>query len=116
MTDQQHTSWHEMTDEIMTGLRDWRTAHPDATLRDIERELDDRLARMRARMLEDVAQAHAATTWSDADPPMCPDCHVPLTPHGQRERTLQTRGGHPITLTRAYGVCPQCHRGIFPPR
>ena len=44
-------------------MADWRAQHPRATLTEIEVELDARLARMRARLLERVAQQSAATTW-----------------------------------------------------
>jgi hypothetical protein len=47
--------WRQLTDEIMTGMREWRLQHPQATLREIETALDSRLTRVRARMLEDLA-------------------------------------------------------------
>jgi hypothetical protein len=44
--------WQQLTQDVMTGMRDWRAQHPKATLREMEQELDTRLNRMRARMLE----------------------------------------------------------------
>ena len=91
---------------------------PKATLREIETELDTRLSRMRARMLEDLALHSAAAAWQNAPPterPRCPDCGTPLQERTTQPRTLQTHGGHDLTLDRSYGVCPACGTGLFPP-
>lgn len=111
--------WHRMTEEIMTGMREWRLQHPKATLREIETELDARWVRMRARMLEDLALASTAATWQETpegQQPTCPDCGTPLQDRGTHPRTLQTHGGQDLTLVRDYGVCPACGTGLFPPR
>jgi len=47
--------WPVTAEDVFTGLADWRAAHPRATLQEIERTLDERLAVLRARMLEDLA-------------------------------------------------------------
>jgi hypothetical protein len=112
-------SWHRMTEEIMAGMREWRLAHPKATLREIEDELDTRWARVRARMLEDMALASAAANWAalpEGQQPLCPDCAQPLHLRGTDTRTLQTHGGQSVTLQRSYGICPACGAGLFPPR
>jgi hypothetical protein len=109
--------WQDMFQEIVQDVRTWRTHHPTATLSEIEGEMDRRLARLRAHMIADTAQERATTSWdADTDPPTCPDCGVPLHAKGTHSRTLQTLGGHDITLERTYGTCPQCGRGFFPPR
>ena len=41
--------------EVIDGMKEWRQSHPKATLREMEAELDQRLARMRARLLEEIA-------------------------------------------------------------
>jgi len=110
---------HQLTDDIMTGMREWRIQHPKATLREIETELDARLARTRARMLEDLALQSTAATWQDAarlHTPSCPQCGTPLDERGTHPRTLLTHGGQELTLERSYGVCPSCGSGLFPPR
>lgn len=112
-------SWHRLTEEIMSGMREWRVQHPKATLREMERELDARWARVRVRMLEDMAMASAAADWTDApagEPPRCPDCGQPLQLRGADTRTVHTHGGQHLRLTRQYGVCPACGAGLFPPR
>src|SRR5215210_440767 len=111
--------WHQLSTEVMTGISDWRFQHPKATLREIETELDARLARMRARMLEDLALQSTAVTWTEVarlQTPACRECGTPLDERGSHPRTLLTHGGQEITLERSYGVCPNCGSGLFPPR
>jgi hypothetical protein len=112
-------AWHRMTEEIMSGMREWRAQHPKATLREMEDELDARWVRVRARMLEDMALASAAADWSETPSgqhPTCPDCGVPLQLRGTDTRSLQTHGGQKLQLERRYGTCPACGAGLFPPR
>ena len=110
--------WHDLSAEIITGIHDWRLQHPTATLRDIETELDTRLNRMRAQMLQDLALHSAAADWQQHPPdlhPLCPHCATPLNPRGSDTRRLQTHGGRDLVLERSYGVCPACGTGLFPP-
>jgi len=113
--------WAALSEDVLSGMADWRAQHPRATLTEIEEELDVRLARMRARMLERVAQQSAATTWRQAagdqegTAPPCPHGGTRLEPHGRQRRRLRTVGGQQVQLEREYGVCPQCGQGRFPP-
>ncbi len=111
-------SWHGLSEEILTGMHEWRHQHPKATLREMEQEVDARLSRLRARMLEDMALRSAATDWESEQgttQPHCPQCEVPLQRRGLQTRHLQTHGGRDLTLERRYGVCPSCQDGLFPP-
>jgi RNA polymerase-binding transcription factor DksA len=116
--------WAALSEEVLSGMADWRAQHPRATLSEIEAALDARLARMRARLLERVAQQSAATTWrqsardqSGAEDvaPRCPSCGAPLEPRGRHRRRLRTSGGQELALEREYGLCPQCGQRLFPP-
>lgn len=108
--------WQEASLEVITGMAEWRVQHPRATMREIEGALDERLGRLRARMLEDTALASEAREWeASADGPRCPDCHEVLKPRGRGERHLQSVGGAEVVLERQYGVCPVCGTGFFPP-
>lgn len=109
--------WRELSEEVVSGMADWRVAHPRATLNEIELAIDQRLDRLRARMLEDAALASAQAEWGRGQgaAPGCPGCGQPLQSAGKRRRRLQTRGKPEVTLTRQYGVCPGCGRGSFPP-
>src|SRR5262245_20384544 len=111
--------WQQLTEQITREMAEWRLLHPNATLREIENELDARLSRMRARMLEDLALTTTTAVWAETpapEQPLCPDCHHPLEPRGAKTRSLQTHGGQELELTRSYGVCPKCGAGLFPPR
>jgi uncharacterized protein with PIN domain len=110
--------WNELAEEVMVGMKEWRVQHPRATLREIEQALDERLAKMRARMLQDAALASAAADITGApeeERPVCPECGVPLEGRGTAERELTTQHNQTVKLTRSYGVCPQCGAGLFPP-
>jgi NADH pyrophosphatase NudC (nudix superfamily) len=110
--------WRELAEEILTGMKEWRLQHPKATWNEIEAALDERLGRMRAKMLQDAALASMTTDWTDTPLekwPVCPQCGQPLDPRVQQERHLQTHGGREVVLNRRYGVCPACGAGLFPP-
>jgi hypothetical protein len=111
--------WRELAEEVLTGMKEWRLTHPQATFAEIEAALDARLARLRARMLQDAALASAATSFRDAPQatrPVCPTCGEPLVARGRARRCLQTQGGQEVVLDRHDGVCPACGTGLFPPR
>lgn len=106
--------WQKLSEEVMTGLRDWRAAHPRATFAEIEAAVDERLNGMRARVLEDLALASAAEATAAA-PGACPECGQALQRRGMQTRTLTVQGDQPVRLRRSYAVCPACGTGLFPP-
>jgi predicted RNA-binding Zn-ribbon protein involved in translation (DUF1610 family) len=99
-------------------MRDWRTAHPRATLAEIEVALEERLARLRVTLLAEAALAAPTADWTTAaaPAPRCPDCGTPLVARGKQTRHLQAPGGQDLALTRSYATCPACGTGLFPPR
>ena len=111
------TRWQQLSEEVMTGLRDWRAAHPRATFAEIEAVVDERLNGMRARMLEDLALASAAAEGAGAEGarPPCPQCGQPMQSRGPQTRTVTIQGDQPVRLRRPYAVCPACGTGRFPP-
>ena len=52
--------WGGLTKEALQELTDWRWEHPKATLKEIEELVDGSLARVRARLLQEVALASDA--------------------------------------------------------
>ena len=110
--------WNELAEEVITGMKEWRLQHPKATLREIERALDERLAKMRARMLQDAALASAAAdiqTAAEEEHPVCPECGARIESRGKQERQVTTLHNELLRLERSYGVCPACGAGVFPP-
>lgn len=97
-------------DELGEVLRQWRQAHPEATLTEIERELDRQWHARRVALLAEVAQ-----TGSDGLG-VCPTCGTALVRRGAHDRTLRSDGDQVTTLHRPYAWCPVCQAGLFPPR
>ena len=48
--------WQKLSDETMEELGEWREQNPKATLREIEKALDERIMKLRAKVLEEAAQ------------------------------------------------------------
>lgn len=109
--------WRELSEEVLSGMKEWRVAHPKATFREIEQAVQERLSRLEAQMLQDVALESSQRDWNAAseEAPRCPVCEVGLYKRGKQTRSLQGRGGKEIRLERSYGVCPVCGTGLFPP-
>lgn len=99
-------------------MKEWRIQHPQATFREVEAALDERLARLRARMLEDALLVSRAADWeaeSGANP-VCPQCGTLLDRRGKATRELTTQHDQVLRLERRYAICPKCQTGLFPPR
>jgi len=110
--------WPITAADVFTGLAEWRVAHPRATLQEIERTLDERLAVLRARMLEDVALASRQVDVQglpDEERAPCPAGGGRVEARGTKTRRLTTTYERRITLTRSYAVCPACGTGLSPP-
>ncbi len=111
--------WQELSEQILTDIKEWRKAHPKATFREIEDEVHKRMSRLEAQVLQDAAQASESREWSGKEAeerPKCPVCQTPLQARGKQKRKLQGVQGEEVTLTRDYGTCPNCGQGVFPPR
>ena len=110
--------WQELAEEVLSGMKEWRLQHPKATLTEIEGALDDRLGRMRARMLQDAAMASSAVDIreaQEAERPECPHCGAKLRGRGKQSRRLTSQHEQTLVLERSYGECPSCGLGVFPP-
>ncbi len=110
--------WPQEAEAILTGFKEWRLRHPRATLSEIEAALDERLARLRVRLLEDAALASAAADLRAVPPqdrPHCPDCGQVMQLRGPEVRHLTTTYEQQVTLRRHYAVCPACDEALFPP-
>ncbi len=108
--------WRDLAEEVLTGFRAWREAHPTASLIEIEEDLDDRLHQLRARLVEDAAQRSAAADLGrTAQRPSCPTCGRRMQADGKEVRRLTTTGDQVLTLCRSRARCPACGSGLFPP-
>ena len=102
-------AWDRQAAQARIELESWRAAHPRATLREIEVEVDRRLAAARARLVEAMASAGPEA------PPPCPGCGSAMRWDGARTRRLTTTRDQAVALVRRYARCPACGAGLFPP-
>ena len=115
MLDKKDPKWQHLTDEIFSGMAEWRKQHAKATFGEIERETMRRIAQLQARIMEEIAQSSQAADWEESAGPICPECGAKMGKRGEQEREIQVSGGEGVKLKRKYGVCPVCGAGIFPP-
>jgi RNase P subunit RPR2 len=102
---------------MLTGMSEWRQQHPTATLREIEEAMDERLNKLRARMLEDLVKMSPQADWRASpkeERPVCERCGKPLVSRGKQRRQLQTSGGQQGESERSDGTCPDGGQGLFP--
>src|SRR6516162_1938819 len=64
MSEEMDRTWQALSEEVLTGMKEWRLAHPKATFREIEQAVEERVNRLKARMLQDVALASAESRWT----------------------------------------------------
>ncbi len=109
--------WQQSSQQAGQAIAHWRAAHPEATLAEIEAAVDEQMNRLRAGMIEEVAQA-SPLEQADAEQhsKKCPQCGERMQARGKHQRRLQTQGGHQVRLSRQYLSCPGCGYSFFPPR
>ena len=110
--------WEQLAEEVMSGMKERRVQHPKASLREIARALDERLGKMRARMLQDAVLASSAAdikAAQEAERPVCAECGGELVERTKAVRHLVTQHNRTLEFERSYGVCSQCGAGVFPP-
>lgn len=107
------------SESVEGWLRSWREAHPQATMREIELAVDERLAMLRAKLVSDLAMQSRLRDIAalPADQrPRCERCGETLLSTGKRRRRMKGPGDQEVILDRSYAVCPRCDLGVFPPR
>ena len=101
-------------EDILSGMWEWRLQHPKATFVEIETEMEKRIARLRAKMLEEMIAMSEAGDWPEGKEIECPSCGTRMQRQGKRKRSLQASGGTEIEIEREYAECPACGAGFFP--
>lgn len=104
--------WERLSEQIAREVGEWRRAHPQATFNEIETFIDERMNRLRARMVADVAAASGVAV---EERPTCPQCGQRAVLRGKKRRRLRTQGGETVALERHHAICPQCGMAFFPP-
>lgn len=115
-TPETEAEWARLTAAALAEMGAWRASHPRATLAEIEREVDARLAAARAKLLEASAVASpAGAPAATGEGSVCPACGGALVAEGERTRRLRTTREQEVVLRRVYTRCPACGTGVFPP-
>lgn len=112
-----HKSWDELYNEATKSSREWRRANKQASLTDIENQVDDNLAELRAKMIEELAHESELSDLRRVaveERPKCPECGVTVNADGQRKRHLVTEHDQEVTLKRSKARCPNCGLSFFP--
>ena len=110
--------WQALMEEAAAEMVKWRRRHGRATFQEIEEEVDESLAGMRAQILRDMVLASERADirgLSKEERPPCPLCGGAVWSEGMRERRLTTHHEQVIELSRSYASCPECGIGFFPP-
>lgn len=108
--------WRGHLEEALSGIEDWRRAHPTATFAELEAAVEERLNWLRARLLEAVALRSGAADLeasSARERPRCPQCGGVLQLRGQQERQLSVQGDPQVHLRRSDATCSVCGSGLF---
>src|SRR5215471_6948973 len=88
-------NWKEQAEQAVAAVAQWRGAHPQATLAEIEQQVDEQLNRLRAQLIEQAAQASAATESEASQGLVCEQCGQALQARGRARRRWQTHGAKP---------------------
>lgn len=110
--------WSSLLEATAQELTNWRQEHSRATFREIEGEVDEKLALVRKQIIEDLAMTSASADiakLAQAERPSCPGCGGELRSRGKQRRGLITDHEQEIELVRSYASCPECGVSFFPP-
>lgn len=86
MAEETDPRWRKLNEEVLSGMKEWRQAHPKATLREIEEAVTARMSRLTARLIQDLALSSPASDWRSqalAERPPCPQCATPPASAGE---------------------------------
>ena len=95
----------------------WGAAHPQATMREIEDVIEERLNRVRAELVEELAEKSRlrdigrlpAAEW-----PRCEQCGEPLRERGRRTRRVRAKGGQQVVYRGATQIASPAGWGFSP--
>jgi hypothetical protein len=110
--------WMESFGEASEAVSEWREEHPRATFNDIENQVDGKVAKIRAEMIEDLVRESQLTNLTEIAKegrPKCPVCGQVLASNGRQKRQLISSHEQVIEIERSKGYCRRCRVSFFPP-
>lgn len=107
------TERHHDLDDILSALNGWhQQTKGEATLTEIENNVDAALAQLRQQLVSQLAAEEETRTV----PIACPNCQKEMRRNGKKKRLLRGKENTTITLEREQMRCPDCGMTFFPPR
>jgi len=97
-------------EQAQRALDAWHATHPEATLYDMEKAVEQQIERLRTALLA----AQTDGRYVD-ERPACPHCGTTMVRRTRRRKRVVLKGDATLDLDRAYVVCPSCGEGLFPP-
>lgn len=110
--------WTDTFQQASGKVNEWRGNHPRASFTEIENTVDEQLARVRVRMIQDLAQESELTDLKQItakERPKCPGCGRPLAANGKQTRRIISNHDQIVELERSKGYCRHCRVSFFPP-
>ena len=110
--------WQELFSEASEEVSQWRTEHPRASFTSIENEVDEKLAKVRAKMIEELVLESKMSNLKQLkveERPKCVGCGGPIMANGRQKRKLITNHEQVVELERSKGYCRGCRVSYFPP-
>jgi hypothetical protein len=80
--------WRPWSEEILSGMKEWRLAHPNATFRESENAGHERVSRLEAQIIQETGQADERSEWAQEPAKSrapCPNGDIPLISRGKRQ-------------------------------
>lgn len=97
-------------EQAQRELDAWHATHPDATLYDMEKAVEQQIEQLRSALL--AAQTNGMYV---DERPACPHCGTTMVRRTRRRKRVVMKGDETLDLDRSYVVCPSCGEGLFPP-
>ena len=110
--------WTACFQQASDRVSSWRETHPRATFTDIENNVDEQLAQLRTKMIQDLVAESKLGNIKDLpreERPRCPACGEPLAANGRQKRQLISHHEQVVEVERSKGYCRACRVSFFPP-
>jgi hypothetical protein len=82
----------QLSTEILTDIKEWRTANPRATYVQIEDEVHKRLMHLEARLIENAVEQSPSQEWGRGSLPSVPRVLLPYRHEGNKSGRYKATG------------------------
>jgi hypothetical protein len=99
----ENDAWLTMGAKVLSEVKEWRKAHPKATVVESEDDVHRQMVQVEAQHLQDAAHESSSRAWGKETSREAPSCQVPLQARGQQKRTFLQRFANVLTSVRDEG-------------